>query len=215
MATSNPVWRAVVRYLQSTRNLVGSALGLLGLALYGVGMAGRYWLVVVAGLYLAGALATPPDRDIRLADEIPAGSPADLRARLDTLAAQLRQYGRAMPRGALTRFDAISRLLTDLLDRPDELSMHPEQWYLVDTTIRLDLPTSFEAYLNLPRWFTAGRLLPNGRTAAAELTSQLVSIERAVTAAAAKVYDEPGRRIVQQGERLAARAEDGPGQVTK
>jgi hypothetical protein len=205
VAINNRIGRVVVRYLQSTRNLVGSVLGLLGLGLYGVGLAGRFWPLVVAGLYVAGAVATPPDRAVRLGSSAPAGSPADLRARLEQLAAQIRQHGRAMPRGVLPRFEATAGLLTELLARPDELAMHPEQWYLVDSTIRLDLPASFEAYLNLPRWFTAGRLLPNGRTAADELLSQLDTINRAVTAAAAKVYDEPAQRIVQQGERLAAR----------
>ena len=198
----------VGRYLQSTRNLVGSVLGLLGLALYGSGFAGRYWPLVVGGLYLAGALATPPDRTVHLATEAPAGSPADLRARLDRLSAHLRQHRGALPASALQRFDTVAGLLADLLSRPDELALHPDQWYVVDSTIRLDLPTSFEAYLNLPRWFTAGRLLPNGRTAAAELTDQLAAIEKAVTAAAERVYNDPAQRMLEQSQRLSTAARE-------
>ncbi len=58
MAISDPV----LRYLESRKNLTGSACGLVGLALTLTGAAGSLWPVVVAGLYGAGALFAPPER---------------------------------------------------------------------------------------------------------------------------------------------------------
>ena len=49
-------------YLESRKNLTGSACGLVGLVLTFVGVAGPYWPVVVVGLYGAGALIAPPER---------------------------------------------------------------------------------------------------------------------------------------------------------
>ncbi|MFD5350179.1 hypothetical protein ACFWJY_42155, partial [Streptomyces anulatus] len=49
-------------YLESARNLTGSAAALGGLALTFAGFAGAYWPVVVGGLYGAGALLAPPPR---------------------------------------------------------------------------------------------------------------------------------------------------------
>ncbi|MDQ1026488.1 hypothetical protein QF035_004070 [Streptomyces umbrinus] len=49
-------------YLESRKNLTGSACGIVGLALTFAGVAGPYWPVVVVGLYGAGALVAPPER---------------------------------------------------------------------------------------------------------------------------------------------------------
>lgn len=57
MATSR-----LLGFLESRKNLTGSACGIAGLALTFAGVAGPYWPVVVAGLYGAGALIAPPER---------------------------------------------------------------------------------------------------------------------------------------------------------
>ncbi|MER6301469.1 hypothetical protein ABT247_18165 [Kitasatospora sp. NPDC001539] len=59
MATSEGVGRLVLRYLESTRNLVGCAGGAVGLGLHFAGLGGAWWPGVVAGLYGVGALLTP------------------------------------------------------------------------------------------------------------------------------------------------------------
>jgi hypothetical protein len=46
-------------YLESRKNLTGSACGVVGVTLTLAGVAGPYWPVVVAGLYGAGALLAP------------------------------------------------------------------------------------------------------------------------------------------------------------
>ncbi|MFH9348591.1 hypothetical protein [Kitasatospora sp. NPDC017646] len=59
MATSDGYGRRALRYLESTRNLVGCGGGVLGLGLHFAGLGGAWWPGVVAGLYGAGALLTP------------------------------------------------------------------------------------------------------------------------------------------------------------
>src|SRR5256885_12591665 len=51
--------RGLVSYLTSRRNLTGSALALLGAGLVLADPVGLEGILLVAGLYLAGALATP------------------------------------------------------------------------------------------------------------------------------------------------------------
>ncbi|MER5640859.1 hypothetical protein ABT095_28405 [Kitasatospora sp. NPDC002227] len=93
MATSR-----ALRYLESTKNLVGCGLGAGGLVLHLAGLGGPWWPALVAGLYAAGALLapgrTPPDDpwrrelDAFAARAAEAGVPASvgLRAFLDTIA---------------------------------------------------------------------------------------------------------------------------------
>ena len=72
MATTDPgapgsgslihVPRRTTVYLFSTKNLVGSALGLVGLGLFFTGIVGGLWPIVVIGLYGVGALLTPGNK---------------------------------------------------------------------------------------------------------------------------------------------------------
>jgi len=48
-----------MRYLSSTRHLVGAALALLGLGAHFAGLLGTWWLPIVLGLYVLGVLVTP------------------------------------------------------------------------------------------------------------------------------------------------------------
>ncbi|MFE4395531.1 hypothetical protein [Streptomyces sp. CB02056] len=59
MATSDGVGSRLLRYLESPKNLVGCAGGAAGLVLHLTDVTKGWWLVVVAGLYGAGALLAP------------------------------------------------------------------------------------------------------------------------------------------------------------
>jgi hypothetical protein len=197
---------AISRYLTSTRNLVGCALALGGLVLHFVGVAGRYWLVVVIGLYLVGVVLTPSRRRVSLT--APIGSkPADLLAAFDRLVRRARKE--KVPTLVLVRLRRIEVLVDGLLARPEELAAHPDAWFAVDSAVRNDLPASFEAYLNLPRWYAGRRHLPGaGRSAEQELVEQLRSIERVLKGVADKVHGGRARWMVEHGRRLDEQARD-------
>jgi hypothetical protein len=192
---------AISRYLVSNRNLVGSALALVGLGLHLVGVAGRFWLLVMVGLYLLGVVVTPGQR-VRLVGT----GPQDLRAAFDRLVRRARKE--KVPTLVLVRLRRIEVLVDGLLARPAELAAHPDAWLAVDSAVRTDLPASFEAYLNLPRWYAGRRQLPGtGRSAEQELVEQLRSVERVLKATADTVHGDRARWLVEHGRRLDEQAE--------
>lgn len=194
----------ISRFLVSNKNLVGCALGLVGLVLTFTGVAGRYWPVVVLGLYLVGVVVTP-NRSVDLSGEIGTG-PGELKAAFDRLVKRARKEN--VPGLVMGRLRRIEVLVGGLLARPTELAARPDAWLAVDKVIRTDLPTSFEAYLTLPRWYAGRRMLPGtGRGAEQELVKQLRSIEESLQNTADLVYGEHARWLVEHGRRLDGETE--------
>ncbi|MEV6521906.1 hypothetical protein AB0M43_08210 [Longispora sp. NPDC051575] len=180
----------ISRYLQSTRNLVGSALGLVALGLHALAVAGRYWPLVVAGSYLAGVLATPPDRRVALAPE-----PAEeLRTSLARLAATVEEHEQRLPLSALEHFRRTVALLDALLGTPVDLAANPENWFTAHTVIQVDLPLAVGGYLNQPRWHAA---LPGVRPGEMTLIDELEAVASKVEGVADSVYQESMRRATE------------------
>ncbi|SEG13799.1 hypothetical protein SAMN04489712_103355 [Thermomonospora echinospora] len=195
----------LVRYLGSTKNLVGSACGLAGLGLHAAGMTGSSWPFVVAGLYAAGALAAPPERVTLVVagaeDEI-----ERLRADLDRLVERVAAHAGRMPPPAMVRLKEIRDTLDDLLARPDPLAADPRARQELIRAVRTDLPAGFETYLNLPGWFAAGRGRTTRRTAADELVAQLDLIAEHVTELAGRLLEAEAQRMRDQTRRLRDRS---------
>ncbi|MFJ6613260.1 hypothetical protein ACIQPT_23600 [Streptomyces sp. NPDC091289] len=159
-------------YLESARNLTGSAAALGGLALTFAGFAGAYWPVVVGGLYGAGALLAPPRRPPAPAFEEPSSRLDEVRADLVTLRAYLDRVD--LPPGATERLAALTGLLEGLLAPgwvSEALADDPEGVHVVARAVRRDVPESVDTYLRT-RWWT--RLAPGGRAPEEELERQVV-----------------------------------------
>jgi hypothetical protein len=141
-------------YLESRKNLTGSACGIAGLVLTFTGLAGTYWPVVVAGLYGAGALIAPPERP---------GAPRfpDPAEQLDALRgdfAILRGYldSVELPPAAAGKLTELGELLAALLDPgwvADALATDPEAVHTLSRTIRQDIPECVDTYTRT-RWWT-------------------------------------------------------------
>ncbi|MBP2319839.1 hypothetical protein JOF56_000224 [Kibdelosporangium banguiense] len=138
-----------MKYLGSTKNLAGSALGLVGVLLYVFGGVGAYWPVVVIGLYGVGALLAPGER-VRLIAASTSTETEQLRADLAVLVERAGQ-GR-LPEGAGEFVHRIHQVLSEMLARPAAFSADPDLLHRVIRVARVDLPTSIEAYLNMPKW---------------------------------------------------------------
>ncbi|WP_158566968.1 hypothetical protein [Actinomadura craniellae] len=199
MATSR-AWA----YLGSTKNLAGSACGLAGLGLHLAGLAGPYWLFVVAGLYAAGALAAPPERVVLVLDDTAAES-GRLRADLEVLVERVAGQAGRVPPGAMVRFGEIVGLVRELLARREVLSLDPDARYEIARVVRTDLPEGFETYLNLPGWFASGRTPGGRRSAAEELAAQLDLIAAQLLETAERVYETDARRLRDQTRYLQDR----------
>ncbi|MFD0423905.1 hypothetical protein, partial [Streptomyces parvus] len=161
----------VLGYLESARNLTGSAAALGGLLITFAGFAGVYWPVVVGGLYGAGALLAPPRRPPAPAFEEPSSRLDELRADLATLRAYLKQVD--LPPAAAERLEALTGLLDGLLAPgwvAEALAEDPEGVHVVGRAVRRDVPESVDAYLRT-RWWT--RLAPGGRAPEEELERQV------------------------------------------
>ncbi|MFJ6483262.1 MULTISPECIES: hypothetical protein [unclassified Streptomyces] len=189
MATSRAT--GVLTYLESKKNLAGSACGLAGVALTLAGAAGAYWPVVVAGLYGAGALIAPPERT--------APPPFDPREELGVLGedlGRLRVYvdGVELPPGAKETLAELLELYGALLEPgwvADVLAGEPEAVHAVSRAVRQDVPESVDAY-NRTRWWS--RMAPGGESPEQHLERQLGLLREEAQRVTAGLHEVEARR---------------------
>ncbi|MEO3870908.1 hypothetical protein ABGB18_19020 [Nonomuraea sp. B12E4] len=191
----------VLRYLGSTRNIVGSCLALLGLLAHFLGLAGTFWPLVVVALYGAGALLAPPDR-IRLTISNAEIETRALRADLDGL---LQRVAGRFPGDAHAAVDALAEVLRGVLDRAEQLTSSPDQLHVVSQTIRQYLPASLQAYANLPRGYALTRGKGRERSAHEELLAQLALLDAQLRQVAEAIHRGDEQALRDQGRFLRDR----------
>lgn len=182
----------VMAYVESRKNLTGSALGVAGLGLTFAGVAGPYWPVVVVGLYGAGALIAPPERP-------PLPDFPDPSAQLDELRADfgtLREYlaGIDLPPAAAGRLAELTELLTALLDPgwvAEVLARDPEGVHVLSSAVRQDVPEAVDTFVRT-RWWT--RLTPGTEPPERHLERQLTLLQDELGTLAAALRDAEARR---------------------
>ncbi|WP_343243216.1 hypothetical protein [Streptomyces sp. SID12501] len=148
--------------------MTGSLCGSAGLALTFMGMVGWYWPVVVAGLYVVGALLTPPERP----------SLPDFSTQLTHLTddfAELRKYLAEvdMPPAAAGRLAELIELLSALLDPgwiAELLAYDPDSVHLLSRVVRQEIPEAADAFVRT-RWWN--RLAPGTEPPERHLERQL------------------------------------------
>ncbi|ETK37256.1 hypothetical protein MPTA5024_04800 [Microbispora sp. ATCC PTA-5024] len=192
----------MLAYLGSTRNIVGSVLALVGLGLHFIGLAGSLWPVVVAGLYGVGALLTPPDR-VRLTISHAEVETRRLREDLDALVAKVTPP--RFPEDVVARVGELAAMLRDVLARAEVLTASPDQLHVVSQAVRDYLPTSLEAYANLPRSYALTRRAERERSAHEELMTQLGLLETGLGRIAEAVYQGDEQALRDQGRFLRDR----------
>ncbi|MCZ4515868.1 hypothetical protein O3Q52_48755 [Streptomyces sp. ActVer] len=190
MATNRP--NKLLGYLESRKNLTGSACGIVGLALTFAGAAGPYWPVVVAGLYGAGALVAPPERP-------PVPDFPDPSAQLDELRgdfAKLRVYltDIELPPAAAGRLTELTDLLTALLDPgwvAEVLAQDPEGVHALSRAVRQDIPEAVDTFVRT-RWWT--RLAPGTEPPERHLERQLCVLHSEARSLATTLHEAEARR---------------------
>ncbi|MET9475617.1 hypothetical protein ACFYWN_03805 [Streptomyces sp. NPDC002917] len=179
-------------YVESRKNLTGSACGIAGLALTFTGLAGAYWPVVIAGLYGAGALIAPPERP-------PAPDFPDPSSQLETVRADfatLRDYLAEveLPPAAAGRLAELTELLEGLLAPgwvSEALAADPEAIHALSRAVHQDIPESVDTYLRT-RWWT--RLTPGTEPPERPLEQQLSLLHREAESLAAGLREAEARR---------------------
>ncbi|MFK0114602.1 hypothetical protein [Streptomyces sp. NPDC090994] len=187
MATSK-AWA----YVESRKNLTGSACGLAGLVLTFTGVAGPYWPVVVAGLYGAGALIAPPERPAPPAFPDPSAQLDEIRADWERLGAYLADAD--LPPAAAGRLTELTELLGALLEPgwvTGVLAQDPEGVHTLTRAVRQDVPEAVDAYLRTRWWH---RMTPGGEPPERHLERQLGLLHEEASALAARLRETEERR---------------------
>jgi len=191
VATSR-AWRRGLAYLESRKNLTGSACGLVGLGATFTGLAGGYWPVVIAGLYGAGALIAPPERPGTPEFTDPSEQLEELRGDFDRLTGYLAEVD--LPPAAAGRLAELNGVLEALLEPgwvADALTTDPEAVHALSRAIRQDVPESVDAFLRT-RWWT--RLQPGTEPPERHLERQLTVLYDEARSLAGELREAESRR---------------------
>ena len=166
MVTNRPPGR-VLLYLYSRKNVVACLLALLGLALFFLGLLGPVWPAVVIGMYLIGALVTPNGQRWNL---IGGEDVSDLSG---TLTSQVSAVKGKLPDDIYQKVLSIQQTLMSILPKINRLGPGSQDSFIVQKTITDYLPSTLQAYLNLPRAYATVHRMADGRTAAQVVLDQL------------------------------------------
>jgi hypothetical protein len=191
--------------LRSTKNIVGSSLAVVGpaLALAGI-IAPPLGLALAPVLYAMGALAAPETKKPELttgvdADDI-AKSLGDLRRRV---------RGR-VPSDVEQRVERIAATITDIIPRADELSHGSEARYVLVKTATDYLPSTVQAYLDLPRAYADNKVVTDGKTAHRLVCDQLDVLVEQMDEVSDAVNRADTDKLVANGRFLAEKFATGP-----
>lgn len=199
MATSDG--GRVGRYLGSTKNIVGSLLGVTAVGAHlAVGL-GSLWPVAVAGCYAIGALVAPPEK-VRLHIAGAGDQVAALQHDLTALGEKVQASRSRLDDDVAAAVGQILALLRSVLDRAEVLATSPDHLFVVSRTIRDYLPTSLESYLNLPRTYALQSRVAGRRTAHDELMAQLALLQTQLGKVSQAVHAGDEQALVDQGRFL-------------
>ncbi|BCL28048.1 hypothetical protein ACFFS2_27260 [Streptomyces aurantiacus] len=179
-------------YLESRKNLTGSACGIAGLALTFAGVAGPYWPVVVAGLYGAGALIAPPERPSLPDFPDPSAQLDEIREDFGRLRSYVADV--ELPPAASGRLTELTELLTALLDPgwvAEILAREPEGVHVVSRAVRTDIPEAVDTFVRT-RWWA--RLTPGAEAPERHLERQLALLHEEAEGLAAGLRETEARR---------------------
>ncbi|GAC1613661.1 MAG: hypothetical protein NVS9B1_22440 [Candidatus Dormibacteraceae bacterium] len=198
MVTNKPS-RPWVVYLYSRRNIVGCLLAMLGLTLFFLGLIGAVWPAIVLGLYLIGALVTPADRKW---DLLGGAAPSDLAGQLSHQVAAIRGK---VPDDVYKKVVSIQQTIMGILPKIDRLGAGSPDAFVVQKTVTDYLPSTLQAYLNLPGAYATLHRLSDGRTAAQVLLDQLTLLDRKLDEVADAVNKNDADALLANGRFLADR----------
>lgn len=192
MATSRPLGARLLTFLESKKNLAGSACGVVGVGLTLTGVAGTYWPLVVAGLYGAGALVAPPE--VPAPPEPP--EPAEQLGFVREDFARLQEYvGEvdlpAEPDGVLTGLLELYAAMLEPGWVAGVLAADPEAVHALTRAIRTDVPECVDTY-NRTRWWT--RLTAGGESPERHLERQLTLLREEAERMTADLRETEARR---------------------
>jgi hypothetical protein len=191
----------VLRYLGSVKNIAGCALALVGLVLHFFGLFGQVWPLVVAAMYLIGALVAPPAPH-PVTVSVDSFDPDRIQRALDGTVDMAR--GR-VPADVLTRLNSIRARILELLPQAGDLPGGSQDLYVVQRTATDYLPTTVRIYLALPPTYATTQIVQDGKTPLAVLQDQLELLDGQMSEIGEAVHRRDSDRLLAQGRFLEER----------
>ena len=190
----------VVRYLGSTKNIVGSAFALVGLVLFFTGVIGGIWPLVVAALYAAGALIAPATPPRTLLGGV--FDPSGVRRSLADLQREI--HGR-IPKDLEARVTAIAKTIENILPKARRLTPGSQDAFVLQRTATEYLPTTIRTYLELPPSYADTKALKDGKSARQLVEEQLDLLSDQMNEVAEAVNRNDVDRLLAHGRFLEER----------
>lgn len=169
-----PTQRELILFLYSTPNMVGSSLGLAGIALFLTGVIHKNWLLIVLSLYATGVMATPRYRyiELQLHNEL---NREELQQELEALLTNIRDR---VPTEIFVQVEEIKTVIIEMLSSINDIEGTDHNLHLIRQTVLDYLPQALEYYLNLPPAFANLHPLNEGKTARVLLEEQLALLNQ-------------------------------------
>jgi hypothetical protein len=182
----------------------------VGLVLHWLGLLGPFpvWVLVVAALYVLGAVAGPRRRPKVAADTF---DPQQIRRSLDH--AYQMTHGR-LPADAQAKVAEIRQEILALLPHAAEFPVGSPDLYVLRRMALDYLPTTIEAYLALPPSYATGRVVKEGKTPLQVMKEQLDVLDAKMDEIAEAVHQRDSDRLLANGiflDERFGRAADGLG----
>jgi hypothetical protein len=189
------------RFLYSRRNIVGSVLAVVGLALHFVGLVGGLaWLPITIGLYAIGVLLVPGERDLDIRLDA-AQDAAEIR---DGLAHLVRSLRGKVAEDLLAKVVGIQGSILGTLEIEGSLGDGADpNVYLIRQTALAYLPEAFSTYLRMPRIMAERRAIAGGRTPHDVLLDQLDLMDRRLANVADDLARHDSDKLLANGRFLA------------
>lgn len=170
MAVSNRRGSRFWLFLYSNGNIAGCLAGLVGIALYLLGVVDKGWLLITLGLYVAGYFAAPAPDPVRMRAMITVDT---LRDALEELIRDSRQR---LPAEAIALLESIRARMEAILPRLTELQaallQNSTQTFTIAETVTRYLPDALDSYLKLPPMYAVAHHV-DGKTPKQHLLGQL------------------------------------------
>jgi hypothetical protein len=201
VAISDPgriVVNPVLRYLYSAKNIVGSALALLGLLLFFTGaITSLFWPFVVVAMYGVGALLAPGPPRLALS-----GTSFDTDGIRKSLQNTLSTANGKLPPPLLAKVQDIADTIMGVLPHYADFPPGSPDLFVVGRTATDYLPSALQAYLNLPRAYATLHKMPNGKTADQVLDDQLTLLASKMDEVADAVHKKDSDALLANGRFL-------------
>jgi hypothetical protein len=134
--------------------------------------------------------------------------PNDVKQALDT---QVRLITGKVPPEVMAKVLMIRQIILGILPRSGNLPLGSPQLFIIERTATDYLPTSLQAYLNLPRAYATRHPVQDGKTPKEVLLDQLSLLETKMNEVADDVHRNDSDRLLAHGRFLEERFGRGPG----